>query len=121
MAPSSTWMLNGGILQRIRRQAMRRRVWFRTLQPKERALVNATILCRAKVRSPLLTALLQRIVGTKLVRALRSSTTARVWTTGWKLARRVSQVAVAWGYEAASQWEHDPYFAKFLAINHCTR
>lgn len=103
-------------LSSIRGRALRRGVWFRALTRLERAIVDLTIRCVDRVRSPVLAGVIGKIV-CKVLKALRSRFLVRAERVGFELAERVCRVAVEWGYVGASSWRRDINFVRFLGVN----
>ncbi len=98
----------------LKTRALRRRVWYGTLDRVERGLVDLTIRWVDKVRSRRLTETLLRILA-KLVLAMEQGM-ARVLTVGRELALRASVLAVGWGNLQAYAWRFDESFWRGLAL-----
>ena len=103
-------------LTALRRDALRRRVWFSALKKRERSMVELTARCVDRVRSARLALVIGRIV-CKVLKAFRSRFLERVEAVGYDLAAKICRIAVSWGYEAAATWRQDIYFVRFLGVN----
>ena len=101
----------------IKRKAVRRGVWFRTLTRSERGIVDLTVRIVKTIRSRLLMNVIERIV-TKLQKAMESNVVRLMREVGQPLARKLSMIAQTWGNKQASVWIKDRGFIQFLAINH---
>ena len=100
----------------LRRKALRRGLWFRTLNGVERAVVDLCLKVKRgmDVKSPRLLRVLTEIAK-KIIMALRSPGRVDAWIRGFKAALTLSQIAVGWGYEKAREWTQDLNFITFLA------
>ena len=103
-------------LASLRRDALRRRVWFRVLSKVERSVVELTVRYVGRVRSLRLSLAIGRVV-CKLLEAFRSRFLRRVERVGYDLAEKISKIAVGWGYIEASSWKQDLSFIRFLGVN----
>ena len=104
-------------LAEVRKKALRRRAWFRVLSMVERAIVNLTIRCVERVRSPKLAGMLEVIV-CKLREAMKGQVERLKETVGRQLAQGLSRFAEAWGNVSARRWRSDLCFIQFLAVMH---
>lgn len=103
-------------LVRIRGQALRRRVWFRALSRAERAVVDLAItVVKDRIKSLRLAQIATGIVA-KVKQSMASQFLRMVRTVGRPLARKISQIAQAWGNPAAPRWAEDHGFIRFLTI-----
>lgn len=100
----------------LRLKARRRGIWFRDLKLCERRLLDLTISVVQRVRSFILAKLVSGLVE-RLCGALESRIYRLVRTEGVELAKRLSEVAVSWGYRAAKSWRKDGGFMQFLVVN----
>ncbi len=96
-------------LMKIKTRALRRRVWFKVLSRVERGIVDLTIRCVEKIRSPILARVVLDIVR-KLLKNLESKFLENVNKAG-------SAIALGWGNISASSWKHDSGFIRFHGIN----
>lgn len=103
-------------LASLRRDALRRRVWFHVLSKVERSVVNLTVRYVDQIRSFKLSLAIGRVV-CKLFEAFKGRFLRRVERVGCGLAEKISKIAVGWGYVEASSWAHDSSFIRFLGIN----
>ncbi len=103
-------------LVEIQRKAMRRRVWFKVLERTERAILQLTILCVNRIRSPKLTKIVKDIV-VKLKEAMKGRV-KKLTKLGRKLALDLSQIALNWGNVSAIQWPKNQDFIQYLTVIH---
>ena len=101
---------------RIKTRALRRRVWFKVTSKLERGIVDLTVRCVERIRSPVLAGILSEIVR-RILRTLENGFVKMVEKIGAEIADRVCGFALAWGNRTASSWKHDPSFARFLGVN----
>ena len=102
-------------LTALRLKAFRRRVWHKTLNHLERALVNSVIKVVDRVQSALLTKVLSLIVK-KLEAAMESKVKRLMRGVGQTLAKKMSLIAESWGNRSAQSWEKDENFIRYLTI-----
>lgn len=100
----------------IKRVALRRRVWFKTLNKVERGIIDLTVKYVDKIRSTMLAKVLTAIIE-KLQSTMRSRLDCLVRTIGSVMAERISEIAIKWGNLNAKLWAKDLMFAKLLTIN----
>jgi len=103
-------------LAHTRKLALRRGVWFRTLNRVERALADLTLQCVDNIRSGKLAKLLTAIMD-KLQSAMESTVDRLVRTIGVSLAKKISSTALSWGNISARSWASDLSFAAFLSLS----
>ena len=101
---------------KIKAKALRRRVWFRALSRVERCIVDLTIRCVEKVRSPFLARTILNIIN-KILKTLESGFLQKVNKVGSAIAEKVSRIALGWGNVSASSWKHDSDFIRFLGVS----
>ena len=110
------------MLAALRVRARRCRAWFRELNRDQRSLMELVIyvvkekvrsLCLARLLAPIVKKLLDAMGG---IKALIGEIAYRMGTVGLSLARRLSQIAQAWGNRSAASWPEDRGFVQFLAI-----
>ena len=75
----------------IKRKAVRRGVWFRTLTRSERGIVDLTVRIVKTIRSRLLMNVIERIV-TKLQKAMESNVVRLMREVGQPLARKLQML-----------------------------
>jgi len=107
---------SSAFLLRVRRRALRSRVWFRVLDSAERGILSLVPRCVEVVRSPELILAVARIV-VKIEEALRSPLERFRSQVAKPLAVRISCLAQSWGYEGAEAWADDEAFIGCLAVN----
>lgn len=109
-------LVTGQGLTKIKIRALRRRVWFKVLSRVERGIVDLTIRCVEKIRSPILTRVIFDIVR-KVLKTLESKFLENVNKAGSAIAEKVCRIALGWGNVSASSWKHDSGFIRFLGVN----
>jgi len=102
-------------LLRVRREALRKGVWFRVLDSAERAILSLVPRCMEKPRSARLIDILARII-VKIKEALKSRIAILTSQIGRPLAARLSCIAQKWGHKTAYEWILDDGFSRYLAI-----
>ena len=105
-----------GMLAQAKRSALRRGLWFRTLNRVERAVIDLTLKCVDTIKSGKLAKVVTAIIQ-KLRSAMEGTVEKMVRAVGLPLTRKVSDIAVSWGNRLAVQWSDDLKFARYLAIN----
>ena len=110
-------VLSIGKLVEARRFALRRGVWFRVLSRVERGVVDLTVRYVDDIKSTKLAKVLTAILE-KLALAAESVVDRMVKSFGLVQTRKISGVAVGWGYVGALAWAEDRGFARFLAVMH---
>ena len=103
-------------LAKFRLKAVRRGCWFRDLKQSERSLLDLTIRVVERVRSFSLANLVSRIVG-KLCEAMESRIYRLVRSEGREMAKRLSEIGLAWGCRTARFWAEDCGFMQFLVVS----
>jgi hypothetical protein len=102
---------------KLRREALRRRVWFRVLNSTERALLYLVPRCMKTPKNATLIDVLAKII-VKIKDALKSPIADLVNRVGRPLALRLSRIAQEWGHKTAGEWASDEGFARYLAMRH---
>jgi len=100
-------------LARTKRKALRKRIWFRVLTKLERGILDLTIRCVERVRSPLLERSLTTILS-KLSDAPEKGYLYVVEKIGRPLAAKISSMAKSWGNESAQDWWRDLALIRYL-------
>lgn len=100
---------------KIRSKALRNRVWYKTLSKAERAIVDLTIRCVEKVRSPILTKTISRILR-RIMNTLSEGFLDKASKVGRNIAKRLCTIGEAWGNKNAPKWRRDEGFFKFLGV-----
>lgn len=98
----------------LKTRALRRRVWYSTLDRVERGLVEVTVRWVDTVRSGRLATVLVRILE-KLVWALDRGM-VRVLEKGRRMALGLSELALGWGNGLAWEWREDLRFQRALGL-----
>jgi hypothetical protein len=101
---------------KIKTRALRQRVWFRALSRVERGIIDLTIGCVEKVRSPILVQTLLRIIS-KILGTLEEGFMIKAETVGREIAEKLCVFAERWGNKTLSVWKYDRGFVKFLGVN----
>ena len=105
-----------GVLVEVKKLALRRRVWFKSLSRVERGVIDLTVKCVDSIKSGKLAKVVTAIID-KLQSAMESQVDRMVRTMGLPLARKISNIAVSWGNCLAVRWADDLKFARYLALN----
>ena len=108
-------MLTRQGLMKVKSKAVRNGIWFRVLSRAERAIVDLTMRCVEKVRSPILAKAITKILG-KILKTLGKTFLEKAKEIGRDLAQRLSKVAEKWGNKKAPNWKNDKEFIKFLGV-----
>ncbi len=98
------------------RKALRRRVLYKALNHEDRGYLWLSMNFFDNIRSIDVGVILVKILA-KLNEALKNSFTRLVETYGYSQARRLSRVAVEWGYNTAKEWATEPVYIKHLTNN----
>lgn len=100
---------------KIKSKARKSGIWYETLSKTERAIIDLTIKCVEKVRSPTLTKTIRKIIG-KITQTLEKSFTQKAQEIGSSLAKQIVGIAQKWGNKKAPNWEREAKFVNFLGI-----
>ena len=103
-------------LAEFKKTALKRGVWFGSLNRVERGIIDLTVRYVENIRSSKLAQVVMAIVN-KLQQSMETIAEKMVRTVGLPLARKISDIAVSWGNNLASLWSDDLGFARFLVIN----
>ena len=106
---------NAVFLSKMRKEALRRGVWFKVLDCAERAILDLVPRCMEKPRSAKLIDMLAKII-VKIKNALKSQISDLVSQVGRPLAKNLSCIAQKWGHKTADKWANDLRFWRFLTI-----
>lgn len=102
-------------LNEVRAKALRKRVWYRSLDRLERGIFSLAAQLIDGVKSELLCVELVKILS-KITRAMKSGLARCVEEYGFGKARDLALVAVSFGYNSASSWASDSEFIRYLAF-----
>ena len=102
-------------LEKIKKRALRRGIWFKVLSKIERIQVDLTIKVVKVVKSIILSKVLHSIVK-KLLNAMESRVARLMKEVGKTLARKISEIGVKLGCKSAKSWINDEGFIKFSTI-----
>jgi len=103
-------------LLRIKAKALRLNIWFKVLSRTERAMIDLTIKCVARIRSHILEGAISSIID-KILKALESRFLSNAEKAGREIADKLGRIAQKWGNREASNWKRDKVFIRFLGIN----
>jgi len=122
---ASAGRVSGEVIQRsltrqgltsLKTRALRGKIWFKITSKLERSIVDLTIRCVERIRSPVLARTISEITG-KILAALENSFPNRAEKIGAEITERLCEFALAWGNEKAARWKQNPDFIKFLGVN----
>jgi hypothetical protein len=105
-----------GKLVEIKKDALKHRVWYKTLNRIERGIIDLTVKYVDCIKSTKLAKVVTAIIE-KLQLTMESIAEKLVRTVGLPLARKISNIAVSWGNRLAKLWAEDRAFARFLVMN----
>jgi hypothetical protein len=108
-------ILSAEHLRAFRALALRKRVWYRTLDGLERGIVNLTIKLVKRVKSLRLAGTIAEIT-LKLERVLKSEYVRHLEAYGYSKMEAVIDTAVRLGCQEALSWASEG-FAKLLTLN----
>ena len=108
-------MFTGKYLSSIKKKAMRKGVWYSTLDRVERGIISLTVHILDKVESEILGVELVKIL-VKLVKASKSEFVRRIEEYGWGKANDLADFAVEWGNISAKKWAENAGFAMYLTL-----
>ena len=100
-----------------KKTALRRGIWFRSLNRVERGIIDLTVKYVDSIKSSKLAQIVTAILE-KLQMTMESTAEKLVRIIGLPLARKISKIAVGWGNKSASQWAEDGSYARYLVL--CT-
>jgi len=100
---------------KVKSKAVKSRLWYEALSRAERAIIDLTIKCVEKVRSPILAKAITKILG-KIMKTLEKGFREKAQEIGRDLAQRLSKVAEKWGNRRAPNWKSDKKFIEFLGV-----
>jgi hypothetical protein len=107
--------ISAKILAETKKAALRRGVWFKTLNRVERGIIDLTVRYVDNIKSLKLAKLVTAIIE-KLQTTIENTANKLARTVGLPLARKISNIAVSWGNLSAFAWAEDLAFAKYLAL-----
>ncbi|MHC1628042.1 MAG: hypothetical protein ACXQTI_04330 [Candidatus Nezhaarchaeales archaeon] len=104
-------------LEKLKKIALRKGLWFKLLDRLERAAIDLTIKVVEKIRSIQLKSVLSRIAS-KIAEAIKArSIKAKALEIGRPLAHKIAQIAMKLGNKEAWKWAQDPGFIMYLGIS----
>ena len=108
-------MLTRGFLLKIRRRAIRKRVYYRALDRLERGILDLSSRLLDSAQSVVLLQQLFEIV-MKLEEALKGRFQRHVESFGVRRVAQIIMQAVKFGYRDAVRWLRDPGFMEYLTV-----
>jgi len=108
-------MFNRQHLFSIRNKALRKGVWYSTLDRVERGIVSLTARLIDRVESEILGVELVKILA-KLVKALKSGFVRHMETFGLGRVFELSRFATEWGNSVAKGWAFDTGFVGYVSM-----
>lgn len=108
-------MLTKQSLMNVKSKAVKKGIWYETLSRAERAIVDLTIKCVEKVRSPALAKAIAKIIG-KITQTLQQGFLQKAREIGSDIAKQVTLIAQKWGNTKSSNWADDTNFIIFLGV-----
>jgi len=100
---------------KLKSRARKNGAWFETLSMTERAIMDLTIKCVERIRSPTLAKTITRIIG-KLAETLHKTFIEKAQEIGTEISKRIVEIAQEWGNKKSSEWETDDDFIRFLGV-----
>jgi len=108
-------MFTGQYLTLVKRKALRKGVWYSTLDRLERGIVSLTAHIVDRVNSEILGVELVKILA-KLVKALKSGFVRHMEKFGLGRVSELSRLAFEWGNSVAKGWAHDTGFVGYVSM-----
>jgi len=108
-------VFTGHFLDDVRRKALRRGVWFKTLDRLERGILSLAAHLIDRVESEVLGVVLVKILR-KLNDAMKSGFARCMESFGFRRARIVVGQAVTFGCVGARSWADDLGFVRYLTF-----
>jgi len=108
-------VLSSSYILELRKKALRKRLWFRLLDPVERAILNLVPRCVDVVKSQELLRIINNIIA-KIEEALESRVQRLRDLIGMPLAGKICLIAQKWGNKSARKWAEDESFIQYLTI-----
>jgi hypothetical protein len=102
-------------LRRVRREALKKRVWFRVLDRVECGIFNLVVSVLERVESTVLGSVLVRIIA-KIRDAMKGDFVKMFEKVGIKRAYEFAGYASMWGYGKTYNWLDNHDFARYLTV-----
>lgn len=102
-------------LMKIRSKAVKRGIWYESLSRTERAIIDLTIKCVEKIRSPTLARSITQIVS-KIAQTLQKGFMEKAHEIGSNLSKQIAEIAQKWGNKKSPKWKTDRAFITFLGV-----
>lgn len=101
----------------LKQRALRKNVWFSTLNEVERGIIDLTVKLIERIKSPTLVRVIVKIIF-KLNNALKSSFIKTAEEIGYGVALKSTELAYSWGSHEAKNWRSELGFIRYLGIMH---
>ena len=108
-------MFTSSNILELRRKALRKHLWFRLLDPAERAILNLIPRCVDVVKSRELLRIIENMIA-KIDEALKSRVQRLKKLIGVPLAGKICLIAERWGNKSVREWAEDESFIQYLTI-----
>ena len=108
-------MLTKGFLSNIRREALRKKIWYKVLDSSERGILSLAAKIINTVKSTMLHYELAKIIA-KLKPSNKNSFTKLVERFGMERVKVVQEQAKLFGYKYAESLSQDLSFVKYLML-----
>lgn len=115
LAIANNSALSTGSLTKLKRLALRRKVWYKCLNRLERGIIDLTMQCVDSIKSGKLATVVTAIIN-KLDSALEGMVERLVRSIGYPQAAKISTIANKLGNITAKEWATDRLFARYLAV-----
>lgn len=102
-------------LLQIKKVALRRGIWYRTLSRLERGVIDLTVKFVDNIKSAKLAKVVSAIVD-KLKLATESVLAKTIKSYGHSQTQKISSIAQRWGNPFAYLWAEDVDFARYLSV-----
>ena len=108
-------MFTGQYLTSVKRKALRKGVWYSSLDRVERGIINLTAHIVDRVDSEILGVEIVKIL-VKLVKAMKSGFVRHMEMFGLGRVFELSRLAVEWGNSVAKGWAYDTGFVGYVSM-----
>ena len=108
-------MFTRDFLISVKRKALRKRVWYRSLDGIERGILSLAARVVERVDSEVLGVVLVKIIA-KLNDDLKGVFVRRMETFGFRRIKKIIGMAQLWGNDSAGLWGRDVGFVRYLTI-----
>lgn len=108
--------ISQSFLKKIRKKAIRKRIWYKAIDSIDRGIVNLTINLVENIKSLTLLKVLKSILK-KIKESHKSDFIKHCETYGLIKAEKIVKQAIDFGYEYATTWLSYRSFSQLLALN----